>query len=162
MQHQPTEDLAPSSAPSRITLKTIWRGALAAFNMGKGLFLTLFNLLFYPARYITDFITYDRSKLMNPVRFLFSGIAILLFLSAKLYPDDGFSSGFKDGFNNSESGLNERNKAVADHFLVFMDDFMHVLILFMVVPASRLTGLLINKRHWNGGEHLTANSFLLG
>lgn len=149
-----------SSLP-RITLKRISNEILTVFNLDKGFFYTFFEILKRPFESIQSYLYKDRSKLVNPFRFLILTVAAQV-LIMRIH---------QGGFHLIEK-MNAKNieKFKANDLVIeattksqeFAFQYMNIISLLSIPLISFATYYLFRKMKMNYAEHLVTNSFITG
>lgn len=127
-----------------------------AFNIHKGLFHTFWSLIIRPGMVGRAFISGERKRFTNPVRYLIIAVAIQAFmdywfLNPELteQPDFINFSFLSESINNSMAYWN--------HTLATQYSLVHNLSMILVYPAAFL--VLFKKLNYNFTELLTVNFY---
>ena len=127
-----------------------------AFNIHKGLFYTFWNLIIKPGMVGRAFISGQRKRFTNPVRYLIIAVALQAFmdywfLNPELTEQPDFISFpfLSDSVNNSMAHWN--------HILATKYSLIHNLSMILIFPAAFL--VLFKKLKYNFTELLTVNFY---
>jgi hypothetical protein len=127
-----------------------------AFNIHKGLFYTFWNLIIKPGMVGRTFISGQRKRFTNPVRYLIIAVAIQAFmdywfLNPELTEQPDFISFtfLSESVNNSMAHWN--------HILATQYSLIHNLTMIFIFPAACL--VLFKKLKYNFTELLTVNFY---
>ena len=127
-----------------------------AFNIHKGLFYTFWNLIIKPGIVGRAFVSGQRKRFTNPVRYLIIAVAIQAFmdywfLNPELTEQPDFISFpfLSENVNNSMANWN--------HILATQYSLIHNLSMILIYPAAFL--VLFKKLKYNFTELLTVNFY---
>ena len=127
-----------------------------AFNIHKGLFYTFWNLIIKPGMVGRAFISGQRKRFTNPVRYLIIAVALQAFmdywfLNPELTEQPDFISFpfLSDSVNNSMAHWN--------HILATKYSLIHNLSMILIFPTAFL--VLFKKLKYNFTELLTVNFY---
>jgi hypothetical protein len=138
--------------PQRASLKNIAQSIPDIFfDIHSGLFYTLRQLIFHPATTIRNFFDGDRSRHMNPLKFLLYMSAMYAFLY--MYFD---IQGTSEMYEGTGDAVNE--KLLNEQFIK-CQSFINV---FSLPFLSLCTWLIFGPSRRYYGEHLLLNSYLIG
>ncbi len=157
---KPLPDHFPEPQIERISMRRISAFILSSLNLERGLLFTLWALLRNPGEAMREYLFVDRSRYFEPLKLLILSLAIYLFLLVNIMPEDGFMSGFEEGF------LKDNPSAKKEAFFQQITDFIQQhanLILLISIPVSAIVSCLCFWRHrlWYT-EHLVLNAYLYG
>lgn len=133
----------------RITFKSIGLSILSVLNFEKGIFYTLKELSIRPGTTILTYLFKDRSKILEPVRFLFVMIALgaLVFIQFQL--EDlvlGYDAYEKDG--------------TGEIFRTIVSKYYNLFLLFIIPFFSLASIWIFSKKKLNAAEHLILNTYI--
>ena len=101
----------------------------------------------------------DRSKYIDPLKFLVLVTPLFIFLSIKVFPDNSFLAGIIDGQSSAENRSEKEMEvlaAVSSHFI----NYFHLIYMGTVPLFALLSHFVYRKYQLSFGEHLTINTFL--
>lgn len=136
---------------------------LSILNLERGIFYTSWELIKSPGDAMRRYLFLDRSKFIDPLKFLVLTIPLYLFLSLNVFPESSFFDGFREGLagtNTSEAKTEatEKLELLVDYMTRYSD-----LLLLLTVPISAFwTRIILRSYQLNYGEHLVINAFLYG
>lgn len=155
--------------PPRISFAHIWASVLQVLNFEKGLFYTLRELTLRPAEAIKTYLLTDRTRLQEPIKFLFItvGIATFVFLQVEIKgAEEQMQSGALEEVLTNEVGLEgeEKEKALkqTSKSIEIFNTYFQALLIFTIPFSAFFTYLHFRKHPWNGAEHLVLNCYIFG
>lgn len=149
----------------RLTIKEIKREALLFFNLEKGIPFTLISLLRKPYETLQTYLSYDRRKYSNPIKYLIFTSAIYL-LIISLNPNIvEFAEKAKVENAKNYAGFEKKvNLKIAESFQKAQEiqfSYQNVLSLFSL-PLLGFFTYLFFKPKYNYAENLAINAFVNG
>ncbi len=101
----------------------------------------------------------DRSKFIEPLKFLVLTIPIYIFLSIKVFPESSLFIGMEEV---SGQGINEERDAQLKLLMQYLKEYFNLLLLLPIPISAIWTRILFHKYRLTFGEHLVLNAFLYG
>jgi len=130
------------------------------FNLEKGIFYTLKELLFRPGKTIIGYFNRDTVRYMHPFRFVFVLATISAILTVMLSSYD--SSELSEQMNAISGEQSEKSKEFYDRFFGIFNDYL-TLIIMLGIPFNALASKIVYLKYkYNFAEHLILNSFGYG
>jgi hypothetical protein len=158
----------------RLSVNKLWKDLLDAFDIEKGIVYTFYNLLIRPHKAIATYLFEDRSRLINPFRFLVISITIITFLLLK-------TQSFKDAISlqiddlpqqaQKDSVDDETNKIVQlfsskSNMVTLMVELVNDtfgISYFLFIPILALVSYIsFPKNRLLLGEHIIVHTYLSG
>lgn len=147
----------------RWTIKKLFSSATTAiFNVEKGYFYTIKNMITRPGGVVKDYLNGDTVKYTNPFRFALVGIAIAMFISLSLGIWELQMDMITDTFDEMGMYQSEEHKKEARGAMKHIVRFINFLPFVMVPFIALGTKIFLRKQDFNYTEHFIMNSFLLG
>ncbi|MEL6655923.1 MAG: DUF3667 domain-containing protein [Bacteroidota bacterium] len=160
METRPHSDF-PEAKIERVTTKTMFKSLLAILNLEKGIFYTAWEMIKSPGNAMRRYLFEDRTKFIEPLKFLVLTLPIYIFLSIKVYPAGSLFDSMEQGFRMSAGeDMPEEQIAQAKLLLQYLKDYSNFLLLLTIPISSIWTYLLFRKYRLTFGEHLVLNAFL--
>ncbi len=162
METRPHPDF-PEPQIDRISMRTMLASVLSILNLERGIFYTSWEMIKSPGDAMRRFLFQDRSKFIDPLKFLVLTIPLYLFLTLNVFPESSFFDGLREGLSRSNPGeveteAQERLTALVGYMVSYSD-----LLLLLTVPISAFwTRVILRSYKLNYGEHLVINAFLYG
>lgn len=153
----------PDPQIERVSMRSMMASLLAILNLERGIFYTSREMIKSPGEAMRRYLFVDRSKFIEPLKFLVLTIPIYLFLTLNFFPEGSFFDGFEEGLRRSgdqqtSSEASARLAKVTEYIVNYSD-----LLLLLTVPISAFwTRILFSSYRLNYGEHLVLNAFLYG
>lgn len=156
-------------SPPRITFRHILNSILKVFKLEKGVFYTIRELSLRPAQAIRTYLQIDRSRMQDPIKFLFVMVAFaaLVFIRTDLkQSSQNFQDGVTYGSQSSANSISKEQMAEintrAGRAMDFMTDNYQLLLIFSIPFSTFWSFLHFRKKEWNAAEHLVINSYVFG
>ena len=162
METRPHPDF-PEPQIERISMRTMLASILSILNLERGIFYTSWEMIKSPGDAMRRFLFQDRSKFIDPLKFLVLTIPLYLFLSLNVFPESSFFDGIREGLTRAnpeevKTEAQEKLTVLVDYLIRYSD-----LLLLLTVPISAFwTRVILRSYNLNYGEHLVINSFLYG
>ena len=145
----------------RITMKKVREDVLDVFNLRKGIFYTLAQLLVAPGRTIQRYLQGERKKIMNSFRLLvlLSALYSLVIIKTGIV-DINKSIKFDLGHEIEEQERVKTEAEFREGISKYYNDFSSILTFLLVPLVGWSTYLFFKKSGLNFAEHITAQAFL--
>jgi hypothetical protein len=140
----------------RPVLKNIFKDTVDNYiTLDKGLFYLVVELFKRPGELAADYISGERKKYFNPVKFIFLIVAIATFVTIRYK-----LLGPKGGVMNTEAlfDLPDYDNLYSE----FIYRFFNIIRLISVPLLALVTYLLFKKSNYNYTENIILNCFVLG
>jgi len=153
-------DNPPSKAPlERITMSSIGRLMLQAFNLEKGLFYTLWGLTFWPEKVINVYLFEDRNKATKPFTFMLMLTALMAYVTLSFVDFDMMLS--EQISSGDPEKLKESHKAIREIVVDLYNRWFNLLS-FATVPFAALTTYwFFGRAKYYFAEHLILNTYIV-
>lgn len=153
--------------PERITMKTIFRSILAALNLEKGVFFTIYAFAVKPGQAAREYLYENRSRLVHPLRFLIIFVTLATILTLSILSEEDFANQFEQGFRTGadmeeieDAELQEFMELYSNNMVVANYKYFNVTLMLSVPLAALGTLLVYRRRQYNFAEHLVINAYL--
>ncbi len=161
----PIEELENYEVPDRLSWTSISVQIMSVLNIERGVFYTIIELLFRPGKAVRNHLYKNRSRLLNPVRFLVLSTTIMTFFTFYYLDFQGFVDGFESGMSMStdESSRDIQGEKVAH---LFLERFMAMIQqyssigYFIMVPVGALVSWGFSRKKYNVPELIVAYCFM--
>jgi hypothetical protein len=144
----------PDSTPPRLTMRDVFASVSETFNLDRGIFRTLLDLVISPQAFFQTYFFQDRSKYSKPMTLLLLMLAAAV-LSCRHFLPTNHSYSPNLFLTITASNQDELNR------LTLIREYDDVLRLLLVPATSVLSYAVFPKQAWNFAEHLTFNAFIL-
>lgn len=151
-----------TNTPPRITMQTISDYFLGIFNLERGLFYTIRELMLRPGEAIHNFLfTEKRIMHIKPMNFLILTVSVGIFLTLQTLENlDG--EVISDGIFNVGEQQDPEVKEIVGIVNGWISKYFNVFQMLKIPFIALTTFLLFKKAKLNYAEHLVINSYILG
>ncbi|HMQ46789.1 MAG TPA: DUF3667 domain-containing protein [Saprospiraceae bacterium] len=145
----------PEPQIERVSLRKMWVNILSILNLERGMFYTIWQLILAPGTAMQRYLFLDRSRFIEPLKFLVIAVAFFLFMAINYFPNSNwFDVDQEASFSNGSESYSK--------VTVFLQQYANLVMLFSVPIAAWISWRLFRKYRLNYGEHLVLNAFLYG
>lgn len=137
----------------RISMRSVLKDILSAFDLERGFFFTLLRLYKRGGKAVIDYLGPNRRRYTPPFRFLLIATALALFVVSSSSGVNEFMNGFVDALDESDS---KERQDIRRTLLEFFNVF-----LWLAIPIFSGFTRLFFRRPFNYAEHLVLHAYFL-
>ncbi len=131
-------------------------------NFESGFWYTMKMMLIAPAQVVDDFVSGKTRPYYHPLRYTFIIVGISVLLNLYFGVFEIIANEFNSALISGDVELTEEARKSSARTQEAMAPFMNLIPLLLIPFVSFFSARLFRKGHYNYGEHLILNTFVLG
>jgi len=155
----------------RFTMRYIFHSLLNIFNLEKGLFHTIYQLIIHPGKALRSYLFEDRTHFMKPFSFLLLSITLAVIALINI---QHIEKGLEKQLNTqrteqlNRSPQDDKEEKIQRAFNIYIQQasiiyskYLNVLLILFIPIVSIFSYLFFRKDKMYYAEHLIANSYIM-